>query len=295
MARMSRKGDSQSVSSMRLTNTVSEAIAEIRRARIECRAIGLVPTMGALHDGHMALVDRARRECDYVAVSIFVNPTQFSPSEDLDRYPRTLESDIEKCEAAGVDLIFAPFATEMYPTGFDTWIEVKGLTDVLEGASRPNHFRGVTTVCLKLFNIIAPDRAYFGMKDYQQFKVVQKMALDLNMPPEIIPVETVREPDGLAMSSRNRYLSNAERSTALVLSRSLKEAKTAHKNGERSASAVQVLVENLIKTEPLAHIDYVAVVDAETLQPIDTITRPAVVLLAVRIGSTRLIDSAMLM
>lgn len=274
-----------------IINEVREEIASVRRAG---KRIGLLPTMGALHEGHMTLVRRAREQCDYVVVSIFVNPTQFGPNEDFDKYPRTLDTDAAACREAGVDLIFAPSAAEMYPEGFDSWVDVGGLTETLEGERRPGHFRGVTTVCMKLFNIMDPDYAYFGMKDYQQLAVIRKMVADLNLRVRIVPVEIVREPDGLAMSSRNAYLSPEERKAAVVLSRSLVEAKETFDSGEHSANAIRVMVENFIKLEPLAWIDYVAVVDAETLRPIEGIERPAVVLLAVKFGATRLIDNIVL-
>lgn len=278
-----------------LIHTIAEARAEVARARHGSKLIGLVPTMGALHDGHIALVRRARGDCGYVVVSIFVNPAQFGPSEDIDSYPRTLESDAALCNDAGVDLIFAPSASEMYPPGFDAWVEAKGpLTEVLEGASRPGHFRGVTTVCAKLFNIVQPDRAYFGLKDYQQYKAVQRMVRDLGMPLEIVSCETVREPDGLAMSSRNAYLTPEERKAALVLVKALRAAQETFRAGERNALALQEMVANLIESEPLASVDYVAIADAESLRPIDSVEVPAVVLLAVRIGSTRLIDNCLL-
>ena len=281
---------------MRLLHTISETRDEIAGARKRAKRIGFVPTMGALHGGHMALVRRARQECELVVVSIFVNPTQFSQGEDFEEYPRTLVEDAEKCRMADVDLIFAPSASEMYPEGFDSWVEVNGhLTETLEGESRPGHFRGVTTVCAKLFNITQPTCAYFGMKDYQQLKVIQKMARDLDMPLEIVPCETVREPDGLAMSSRNAYLSPEERQSALVLSRSLKGAQAASDSGERDARVVQEFAENLIKAEPRATIDYVAIRDAETLGPLGRLDRPAVMLLAVRFGATRLIDNVLLL
>lgn len=259
------------------------------------RTIGLVPTMGALHEGHVSLIRRARHECDYVVVSIFVNPTQFGPSEDFSAYPRTLVEDAEKCRMADVDLILAPSKAEMYPPDFDAWVEVSGfLTETLEGEFRPGHFRGVTTVCAKLFNITQPTRAYFGMKDYQQLKVIQKMVADLNMPLEIVPCETVREPDGLAMSSRNAYLDPDQRQAALILSRALAAAKSAYDSGERKAATIQAAAEDIITSEPSAQPDYVAVRDAETLEPIESLDRPAVALLAVRVGSTRLIDNRVL-
>ena len=279
---------------LKLVHKIEDARNVIADARRENKKIGFVPTMGALHEGHLTLVRRAREMCDYVCVSIFVNPTQFGPNEDLNKYPRTLESDAERCREAGVDLIFAPSAAEMYPEGFNSWVKVKGLTEMLEGEIRPGHFRGVTTVCAKLFNIIEPDYAFFGTKDYQQLKVIEKMICDLNMRLKIVPVETVRESDGLAMSSRNAYLSTDERQSALILSKSLQKAREAFNSGERSAAAIQELVENLIKTEQSADIDYVAVVDGESLAPIDEIIKPAVVLLAVRIGKTRLIDNMLL-
>ena len=279
---------------MHLTHTIPQTREHIRQARTDGKTIGLVPTMGALHRGHMALVEAARAKCDYVAVSIFVNPAQFGPGEDLHRYPRAPDSDANKCERAGVDLVFAPDSAEMYPNAADTWVEVGTLTEVLEGEHRPHHFRGVTTVCCKLFNILQPDYAFFGMKDYQQFKVVEKMVRDLNMPLTIVAVETVREPDGLAMSSRNQYLSAAEREAALVLRRALADAKKAFESGERNAHTIQVMAESFINTQPLARIDYVAVIDGQTLQPVQIIDRPAAVLVAVRIGTTRLIDCALL-
>jgi pantoate--beta-alanine ligase len=280
---------------VKLLHVINETQEAIHRARGEGKTIGLVPTMGALHEGHIALIRRAREECDFVVVSIFINPTQFEPSDDFSKYPRTLVADAEKCQEAGVDIIFAPSAAEMYPDGFDSWVEVKGfLTETLEGESRPGHYKGVTTVCCKLFNIAQPDLAYFGMKDHQQLKAIQKMVIDLNMPLRIVPVETVREPDGLAMSSRNAYLSPSEKKAALVLSKALIQAKKAFDSGESDPNVVKDIALNLIKAEPLACIDYVAVVDAETLQPIARMVAPAVVLVAVRVGSTRLIDNIIL-
>lgn len=280
---------------MEVFYTVEQVRAATTGARRAGKKIGFVPTMGALHEGHMALIRRARAECDYVIVSIFVNPTQFGPSEDFDRYPRTLSQDLEMCRGANVDSVFAPSVSEMYQPGFDSWVEVKGfITETLEGEFRPGHFRGVTTVCAKLFNITAPDYAYFGMKDYQQLKVVQKMVRDLNMPIEIVPCETVREPDGLAMSSRNSYLSAEERKAALVLYRSLQRAHEVLLTGERNARVIENSAREVIEQEPLARIDYVAVRDAETLEPIEYLEKPSVLLLAVRIGTTRLIDNTML-
>jgi len=297
-------------SPLKIVHTIDDARQAVREARFAGKSIALVPTMGALHDGHLTLVRQAKSysplprdlgEAEpsgnpeaFVAVSIFVNPTQFGPSEDFNRYPRNLDRDAELCESEGVDLIFAPTAHEMYSEGFDAWVEVGGLTDKFEGVIRPGHFRGVTTVCAKLFNIIQPDRAFFGRKDYQQLKVIQKMVRDLNMPLEIVPVDTVREADGLAMSSRNAYLDSAQRQTALILSRALKEAEVVFSAGERMCKSVQQSVEKLIKAETGIVLDYAAVVDAETLEDMDTIDRDAVVLLAVRVGKTRLIDNTVL-
>lgn len=279
---------------MKLVHTIAEVREATSSARASGTTVGLVPTMGALHDGHLSLVNAARRENGFVAVSIFVNPAQFAPSEDLAKYPRTLDQDTEECEAAGVDLVFAPNAQEMYPRGFDSWVDVGGVTEMLEGKFRPTHFRGVATVCLKLFSIFRPDAAYFGRKDYQQLRVMEKMVSDLNLPLRIVPCDIIRETDGLAMSSRNRYLSSEERKAALCLSQSLADAEAAYQSGERSAMTIQHVVKHRLDAEPLAEIDYAVVVDAETLLPIETIIRPAVVLLAVRIGSTRLIDNTVL-
>lgn len=279
---------------MNLLHTIPQLREQVAAARRSGSIVGLVPTMGALHDGHLSLIRRARSECGFVVVSVFVNLTQFGPGEDLDRYPRDPEADVRACAEAGVDVVFAPDAGQMYPDGFDTWVEVGGPARVLEGVSRPGHFRGVATVCAKLFNIVGPDRAYFGRKDYQQLKVIEKMVRDLDMRLEIVPVDTVREPDGLAMSSRNVYLNADERRAATVIHQALSEAVAAFEAGERSAASVQDLAQNLINLEPLAELDYAAVVDAETLMPVDSLDLPAVLLLAVRIGGTRLIDNVVL-
>lgn len=250
--------------------------------------------MGALHEGHLTLVRQAAQDCGLVVVSVFVNPTQFGPTEDFDRYPRDLERDAELCAGADADVLFAPCSTEVYAEGFDSWVEVGGLTNKLEGALRPGHFRGVTTVCAKLFNIVGCDRAYFGKKDYQQLKVVQKMVRDLNMPLDIVPVEIVREPDGLAMSSRNAYLTPDQRGAAVVLHRALGEAVSLFATGERRSNCMQDIVVSFIRAEQQAQIDYVEVVDSETLQPVEMIGREAVVLVAARFGKTRLIDNTVL-
>jgi len=263
-----------------------------REEKLKGKKIGFVPTMGALHQGHLSLIRKAREECDRVVVSIFVNPTQFGPGEDFDRYPRDLESDVRLCEREGVDVVFAPSVEEMYPENFSTWVEVKGnLTETLEGAHRPGHFRGVTTVLTKLFNIVIPDCSYFGEKDYQQALVVKKLVDDLNIPVEIVLAPTIREIDGLACSSRNRYLSKEERRAAKVLYQSLLRAKTEIQDGEDNPSCIISSMEDLILEEPLAKIDYIAIVDPVSLKPVKRIRGEVLVAVAVKIGKTRLIDN----
>jgi pantoate--beta-alanine ligase len=267
-------------------------------ARSEGRVVGLVPTMGALHQGHVRLIEACRAECGFVVVSIFVNPTQFSPKEDFGRYPRTLNADRDACDRGGANLIFAPTTATMYPVGIDatTFVEVPGLSSVLEGARRPGHFRGVATVVTKLFTITLPDVAFFGAKDYQQQLLIRRLVADLNLPVTVRTVETVREPEGLAMSSRNRYLSPEERRSATVLFRALERARQAVARGERDANRVRQVLTETIESEQTARLDYAEVADAETLQPLAEIQtgRPAIGLLAVRIGTTRLIDNAIL-
>jgi pantoate--beta-alanine ligase len=253
--------------------------------------------MGALHDGHVRLIERCRAEAGLVVVSIFVNPTQFGPNEDFTRYPRTLEQDLRRCAEAGADLVFAPDASVMYPRSTPaTYVEVPGLSDVLEGASRPGHFRGVATVVLKLFTIVAPDLAYFGEKDYQQQLVIRRMVGDLNLPVEVRTVPTFREPDGLALSSRNRYLDPDERRAATILSEALGRAARAADAGERDADRVRQILRDAIESERRATLDYAEVADAESLEPLSHLApgRLAVALLAVRIGRTRLIDNRVL-
>jgi pantoate--beta-alanine ligase len=280
---------------------VLETIAEVRAGVAEAKRVGklvgFVPTMGALHAGHVSLIERARSEAGAVVVSIFVNPTQFGPNEDYSRYPRSFESDLRLSEEAGAEMIFVPDVATMYPPGMPTsYVEVPGLSSILEGASRPGHFRGVATVVLKLFGIVGPDLAYFGQKDYQQQLILRRMVTDLNVPVEIVTVPTVREPDGLALSSRNRYLNADERSAAKVLSRALEEAATAVRGGERSADRIRQIMNGRLELEPLATLDYVEVADAATLEPLIELHagRPAVALLAVRVGPARLIDNAIL-
>jgi len=257
-------------------------------------SVGLVPTMGYLHEGHLSLVRAARLCDDHVVATIFVNPAQFGPEEDLARYPRDEARDLALLEAESVDLVFAPDAAEIYPAAFGTYVSVEKLTDRLEGRSRPTHFRGVTTVVLKLLNIVQPHRAYFGQKDAQQLAVIRRMARDLGVPVEIVGSPIVREPDGLALSSRNVYLSPPGRQAALVLSRALRLAGELYDAGERDASVVRARMRELIAAEPLAEADYVSIAHAETLDEVDRIDPPALASLAVRIGATRLIDNVVL-
>jgi pantoate--beta-alanine ligase len=280
------------------TPKVAATVAELRLALAEARrshlTVGLVPTMGALHEGHRSLIAAARARNDFVVVSIFVNPTQFGPHEDLARYPRPFDDDLRLCAAVGVDLIFHPSSQTIYPPGYCTWVEVAGLQDVLEGASRPGHFRGVATVVLKLFNLVQPDRAYFGQKDAQQARIIRQMVRDLDVPVEVVVCPIVREPDGLALSSRNRYLEADQRSSAVVLSRALREAADLFRAGQRDAEALAQVVRARIVATPGAALDYAALVDNDSLQPLDRIDRPALLALAVRFGSTRLIDNLLL-
>jgi len=262
-----------------------------RQARAESRIIGLVPTMGALHAGHLALIERARRECSPVIASIFVNPKQFGPNEDFSKYPRALDSDRKMLEQAGVDSVFAPEPLEIYPNGFSTYVEVEGLSERLEGRSRPGHFRGVTTVVMKLLQIVQPNFAYFGRKDAQQARIITQMARDLNLDSEIVVCPIVREPDGLALSSRNAYLSAEERKAATVLYRALDAARGELAAGVRDALQLQGVLNRTISAERQARVDYAEVVDAESFEPVVRVSKPAYVLLAVFIGKTRLIDN----
>ncbi len=256
--------------------------------------VGFVPTMGYLHEGHLALVRQARTENSSVVVSIFVNPAQFGPQEDFEKYPRDHVLDLAILEKEKTDIVFIPSVAEMYPPQFNSWVEVGKVTERLEGASRPGHFRGVTTVVAKLFSIVEPTRAYFGQKDAQQTIVIKKMVADLNMNLEIVTVPTVREPDGLAMSSRNTYLNPQERQAALVLYQALSLAQQLWSQGEKDAGRIRQQMLALIKKQPLADIDYVSIADTETLDELDTVSPPALVSMAVRIGKTRLIDNIVL-
>lgn len=270
-------------------------LTDLRAARLSFSGrVGLVPTMGYLHEGHLSLVRRAREETDHVVVSIFVNPTQFGPREDLSKYPRDLDRDLSLLEPLGVDLIWIPTAEIMYPPGFQTWVEVEGITQPLEGSMRPGHFRGVTTIVAKLFNAVQPHKAYFGQKDAQQAAVIRQMTRDLNFPLEIVVCPIVREPDGLAMSSRNVYLDPEQRKAATVLSRSLKAAKEAYDNGERDAEKIRGKMKEVLASEPLAQVQYVSCADYDTLEELETITGKALLSMAVFIGKTRLIDNIVL-
>lgn len=279
---------------MKIITTVRELKKYVHLAKKQGQTVGLVPTMGYLHEGHLTLMRKAREENDCVIASIFVNPLQFGQGEDFESYPRDLKQDSLRAASAGVDWVFAPEVAEMYPQGFEnmnTFVEVTGVTAGLCGASRPVHFRGVATVVSKLFHIVEPDRAYFGQKDAQQVVVIQKMVQDLNMNVTIVPVPIVREADGLALSSRNIYLSSAERQAALVLSQSLQVAEKLLESGERESGKILQQMTELIQREPLATIDYLVIVDTEMLESVPTIQRPVLIAMAVRIGKTRLIDN----
>ena len=256
--------------------------------------VGLVPTMGYLHEGHLSLIRKAREECTHVAVSIFVNPTQFGPNEDLAKYPRDLERDLSLIRPLGVALVWTPSPEIMYPTGYQTWVEVEAVTRPLEGAMRPGHFKGVTTVVAKLFNAIQPHRAYFGQKDAQQVAVIRRMTRDLNFPLEVIVCPTVREADGLAMSSRNKYLEGEERKAATILFRALGAAKFAYEDGERNADKLRTIMKDMLATEPRAQTQYVSCADYDTLEELELIKGKTLLSMAVRLGKTRLIDNFVL-
>ena len=253
--------------------------------------IGLVPTMGAFHEGHLSLMRAARESCSQVVVSLFVNPTQFGPGEDLEKYPRTFQQDSTLAEQIGVDFMFAPSDEAMYPQGYATYVSVERITEVLCGTARPTHFRGVTTIVAKLFNVVRPHKAFFGQKDAQQTVVIRKMVEDLNMGIEVVEMPIVREPDGLAMSSRNQYLTPEERKEAVVLHKSLEEARRMIESGERDAGLILKAVRQIIETAPHAEIDYIAAVNGSTLEDLNELEREVIIALAVRIGSARLIDN----
>jgi len=276
---------------MKTITTIQEMQSYSAEVRKNGKSIGFVPTMGALHKGHLSLIRASAASNDITVVSIFVNPTQFGANEDLDKYPRTLERDTELSAIAGADIIFAPTALDMYGENYSAYINVEALTENLCGKSRPTHFRGVTTVVTKLFNIVSPHRAYFGQKDAQQLAVIMKMTADLNIPVEIISCETVREPDGLAMSSRNTYLTKTEREQATVIYEALTAAKNLIGNGETNSTVIREKIISLLSTKNLAIIDYVEIVDFATFREIETIAPPTLIALAVNFGNTRLIDN----
>jgi len=274
---------------------IAQTIAEFKSWRKRnLGSVGFVPTMGYLHEGHLILVRQAREENSKVSVSIFVNPTQFGPSEDFKAYPRNTERDLALLEKERVDVVLIPSAEDMYPQEYNTWVEVEKTTERLEGSHRPGHFKGVATVVAKLFNIVEPTKAYFGQKDAQQALVIKKMVADLNMNLEVIVVPTVRESDGLAMSSRNIYLNPQERQAATVLHKALNQAQQLLQKGEKDAELIRQVMTSIITKEPLAAIDYVSIADAQTLEELSQIDRPAIASLAVRIGKTRLIDNTLL-
>ncbi len=280
---------------MEIINRKQRMSSLARKLRRENKTIGFVPTMGALHEGHLALVKEARQMCDIVIVSIFVNPTQFNDKKDLDKYPRDLTTDAAMLAEYQADYVFAPDTEEIYPNGFSTYVYVENLTETLEGASRPGHFRGVATVVTILFNTIRPDFAFFGQKDAQQVAVIKRLTTDLGFDTEIVVIPVVREESGLAMSSRNARLNSDERQKASIIYKALREAKFAVKNGERNAVNLHEIVRKTIETEPLAQIDYIAVVDNETLEPVEKIGETAVLIaVAVRFGNIRLIDNTVL-
>lgn len=276
---------------MKIVTTIQEAKEQVKEWREQGLSVGLVPSMGYLHEGHASLMKEAKKQMDKVAVSVFVNPTQFGPDEDYDSYPRDLDHDIAVCEEQGVDLIFHPSVEEMYGKNYNTYVIMETLGDELCGKSRPIHFKGVCTVVTKLFNILTPDKAFFGQKDAQQLAIIKRMVKDLNMNLEVVGCPIIREDDGLAKSSRNTYLSPEERKAALILSKTIFMGQEMVKQGERDVKTLLDAMKANIETEPLAKIDYVEVVDGETMQKVDTIEESVLVAMAVYIGKTRLIDN----
>ena len=279
---------------MKTITSIKQMQNKANQLRGQGDRIGFVPTMGFLHEGHLSLMRTAEKENDILVVSIFVNPTQFGPGEDFQAYPRDLDRDARLCREAGTDILFVPSADEMYPENFRTTVEVSGLTEVMCGLSRPGHFTGVTTIVAKLFATVKPRRAYFGLKDYQQYKVISRMADDLNMGVEVVGISTVREPDGLAMSSRNAYLSDEERKSALALYRSFGEVDRLLQEGVTRAAELKAAIRDMIESEPHTTVDYVQIVDPENLSPLETVDGKALLALAVEIGKARLIDNAII-
>lgn len=278
---------------MKIIHSIKELNIELKYLSDENKSIGFVPTMGYLHDGHLSLIKEARKNCDIVVVSIFVNPTQFGPSEDLDKYPRNIDRDLNLISEINANLVFIPSAEEIYPQGYNTYVEVfGGITEKMCGASRPGHFRGVTTVVMKLFNIVKPDKAYFGQKDAQQLLVIKKMVLDLNMDISIISCPIVRETDGLAMSSRNVYLTKEQREYAPIIYKSLQQAKRTIQSGENDLNVIKEKIINNLKSCPILEIDYVFIADSQTLEEVNYFRNKEILIaIAAKFGNTRLIDN----
>ena len=279
---------------MKVAKTIESVRRLVKAARKAGKKIGFVPTMGALHIGHISLIEAAKKNCDFVVVSIFVNPTQFGPGEDFNKYPRPVKADLKMCRKAGVDVIFAPTPLEMYPAENLTWVDVEKLSEPLCGKFRPGHFRGVATICAKLFNIVTPDIAYFGQKDAQQAIIIKRMVVDLNMPLKIVVCPTVREKTGLAMSSRNQYLTPQQKKDAALIYKSLQKCRHMIKQGNTDTKKITAEMRKVLKQIPSVEIQYISIVDTETLRNIDRITGKILVAVAVKIGSTRLIDNIFL-
>jgi pantoate--beta-alanine ligase len=279
---------------MKIAKTIESVRHLVKAARRAGKKIGFVPTMGALHIGHISLIEAAKKNCDFVVVSIFVNPTQFGPKEDFKKYPRPIKADLKMCRKAGVDVVFSPTPQEMYPAENFTWVDVEKLSEPLCGKFRPGHFRGVATICAKLFNIVTPDVAYFGQKDAQQAIVIKRMVADLNMPLQIVVCPTVREKNGLAMSSRNQYLTPQQKEDAALIYKSLQKCRRMIKQGETNAKKIIAEMRKVLKQIPSVEIQYVSIVDAETLQNIDKVAGKVLAAIAVKIGSTRLIDNILI-
>ncbi|MDD5327140.1 MAG: pantoate--beta-alanine ligase [Phycisphaerae bacterium] len=279
---------------MKVAKTIESVRRLVKAARGKGKKIGFVPTMGALHIGHISLIKKAKLKTDFVVISIFVNPTQFGPGEDFEKYPRPLKADLEICKKAGVDVVFAPTAKQMYPRENITWVNVEKLTEQLFGRSRPGHFRGVTTVCAKLFNIVAPDLAFFGQKDAQQAIVIKRMVADLNMPLKIVVCPTVRQPDGLAVSSRNQYLAAQQKKDAALIYKSLQKCRQMIKDGISNSKTIISRMRKVLQQAPSIKIEYISLVDAETLRELDKITGKVLTAVVVKIGSTRLIDNILI-
>lgn len=279
---------------MRVARTIASVRKLVRTARVKDKIIGFVPTMGALHAGHVSLIKAATRQTDFIVVSIFVNPTQFGPAEDFTKYPRPLEQDLKICRKHEVDLVFAPSVEQMYPTQNLTWVNVEKLSELLCGKFRPGHFRGVATVCAKLFNIVMPDVAFFGQKDAQQAAIIKRMVADLNMPLRIVVCPTVREADGLAMSSRNRYLAARQRKDAVLVYRSLQKCEEMVAHGVRDTGRITTAMHKILREIPSARVQYVSIVDADTLKAVEPISGRVLAAVAVKVGSTRLIDNVII-